>query len=232
MDQLLLKTEKANAILRHNNIFVAISKALRILELCILLILLSWILMRLPFALALSAQFLRRIAAFAATPLFVFAVSNAIIAALLAQSGRSSDHHSADGLYREFLNSRNNATTPPPQASVPPACEAAEVEFQDKQVIAETVQDRAYAGAGVKSESSKYRRSQSEKWKGDAAKVPRRRQLRRSETEKRREESPEILYPHDKLSNEEFQLAIEAFIAKQMRFLREESSAIVVQNPS
>jgi hypothetical protein len=44
--------------------------------------------------------------------------------------------------------------------------------------------------------------------------------LRRSETEKVRE----ILYPQDKLSNEEFQRTIEAFIAKQMRFLREEES--------
>jgi hypothetical protein len=59
-----------------------------------------------------------------------------------------------------------------------------------------------------------------------------RKQLRRSETEKLRETEKENLYPQDKLSNEEFQRAIDAFIAKQMRFLREESSAIVVHNTS
>ncbi|XP_027347957.1 uncharacterized protein LOC113859357 [Abrus precatorius] len=229
MEELILKTEKANAIRRHN-IFGAISKTLRILELCIVLILLSWILTRLPFALSLSVQFLRRLAAFAASPLFVFAVSNAIIAALLAQSARSAAHHSADGLYRQFLNSRH-IYAPPSEPSAPPPHASPEVEFHDKQVIAETVQDRARACADPGAEVAKYRRSQSEKWKGDAGKVTRRRQLRRSETEKQRENSPQILYPQDKLSNEEFQRAIEAFIAKQMRFLREESSAIVVQNP-
>ncbi|RDY07484.1 hypothetical protein CR513_08395, partial [Mucuna pruriens] len=225
MEEFLLKAEKANAIRRYN-VFAFISKTIRILELCIALVLLSWILTRLPFALALSAQFLRRLFAFAASPLFVFAVSNAIIAALLAQSGRFSARHSADGLYRQFLNTRNAVTVPPPESNSPPPDAP---EFQDKQVIAETVQDRPCADAGA---AAKYRRSQSEKWKEEAGKAPRQKQLRRSETEKRRENSAEILYPQDKLSSEEFQRAIEAFIAKQLRFLREESSAIVVQNPS
>ncbi|TKY55841.1 hypothetical protein E2542_SST20264 [Spatholobus suberectus] len=224
MEELLLKAEKANAI-RRQGIVAAISKTLRVIELCVVLLLLSWTVTRLPFAFALSAQFLRRLFAFAASPLFVFALSNAIIAALLAQSGRFSAASSADGLYCELLNTRTAVAAPPPEPNAPPP--PPEAEFLDKQVIAETVQDRACAGDG-----SKYRRSQSENWKGEAAKAPRRRRLRRSETEKRREDSPEILYPQDKLSNEEFQRAIEAFIAKQLRFLREESSAIVVQNPS
>jgi len=103
--------------------------------------------------------------------------------------------------------------------------------FHDKQIIADMVQDTPSADAAA---AAKYRRSQSEKIKVDAAgKPPRRKQLLRSETEKRSDSSPEILYPQDELSNEEFQRAIEAFIAKQLRFLREEeSSAIVVQNPS
>ncbi|KAG4939257.1 hypothetical protein AAZX31_16G121200 [Glycine max] len=229
MDEFLLKAEKANAIRRHNNdIFAVFSKALRILELCLVLVLLSWILTRLPFALALSAEFLRRLIAFAASPLVVFAVSNAIIAALLAQSRRLSAPHSADSLYREFLHTRTAVTEPHAPPSPPPSPPPPEPEFHDKQVIVETVHDAPSAGA-----AAKYRRSQSEKIKVDAAgKLPRRKQLRRSETEKRGECLPEILYPQDELSNEEFQRAIEAFIAKQLRFLREESSAIVVQNPS
>ncbi|KAK7386541.1 hypothetical protein VNO78_26849 [Psophocarpus tetragonolobus] len=229
MDEFVLKAEKPNAIRRYN-IFAFISKTIRILELCIALVLLSWILTRLPFALALSAQFLRRLFSLAASPLVVFAVSNAIIAALVAQSRRLPAPHSADSLYREFLNTRAYFTAPAPEPHAPPPRVVAEPEYHDKLVIAETVQDRptAHADAGP---ALKYRRSQSEKIKGEAAKPPRRRQLRRAETEKRREKSPEILYPQDKLSNEEFQRTIEAFIAKQLRFLREESSAIVVQNP-
>ncbi|QCD81771.1 uncharacterized protein LOC114177075 [Vigna unguiculata] len=221
MDQFLFKPEKANAIQTHN-LFAAVSKTLRILELCLLFLLLSWLLTRLPFAFALSAQFLTRLLSFAASPLFVFALSNAIIAALLAQSRRLSGPHSAaDTLYHDFLNSRAPVLHAPPPRVLP------EPEYHDKQVIAETVQDRPSVDP-----AAKYRRSKSENWKGDSVKTPRRRNLRRSETEKRLKTPPENLYPQDKLSNEEFQRAIEAFIAKQLRFLREESSAIVVQNPS
>lgn len=113
----------------------------------------------------------------------------------------------------------------------PPRVAPAEERCEDKEVVSETVVRDRDGGAG--SDLAKYRRSQSEKWKGEAAgKMVRRKQLRRSETEKRRDQNErENLYPQDKLSNEEFQRAIEAFIAKQMRFLREESSsAVVVQN--
>ncbi|KAL2333728.1 hypothetical protein Fmac_014941 [Flemingia macrophylla] len=200
MDELLFKAEKkANAVRKYSNLFGAVSKTLRLIELCAALLLLSWLLTRLPFAVALSAQFLRTLFALAASPLFVFALSNAIIAALLAQSGRFSAAAASD---------------PPPEPHAPPPPPPTEQpRFHDKHVVAELS------------------RSQSEK----APAPPRRRQLCRtaSEAEKRREESAEILYPQDKLSNEEFQRAIEAFIAKQLRFLREEeSSAIVLQNSS
>ena len=72
-----------------------------------------------------------------------------------------------------------------------------------------------------------HRRSRSEKLEGEGedGRKAARWKLRRSETEKARES----LYPHDRLSNEEFRRTVEAFIAKQMRFLREESLAIIVQ---
>ncbi|XP_061357651.1 uncharacterized protein LOC133301956 [Gastrolobium bilobum] len=224
MDELNLKAEKPNAIRTHN-ILGAICKTLRIVELCLAILLLSWILTRLPFAVTISAEYLRTLSAFAASPLFVFALSNAIIAALLAQSGSFAAQHSASpdadaGLYLEFLNNRDR-DRPQSEDDVPPPPPAEAVEYQDKQVISVTVPD---SGAGAASDIANYRRSQSEKWKGKTEKVPPRRELRRSETEKkRREYPPENLYPQDKLSNEEFQRAIEAFIAKQIRFLREEN---------
>jgi hypothetical protein len=238
-----MESHKAtNAIRTH---FAAISKTIRIFELCIVLLLLSWTLTRLPLAVSISADYLRRLAA---NPLFIFAVSNAIIAALIAQSGRFSTQNSDDlsgagKIYSEFINNRiavSDRDHQPPSVTVdPPPVEVVEedVKCQDKEVISEivpistmlTVSDReAVAG----SDFASFRRSQSEKWKGEAVKMKQRKQLRRSETEKLRETEKENLYPQDKLSNEEFQRAIDAFIAKQMRFLREESSAIVVHNTS
>jgi hypothetical protein len=235
-----MESHKAtNAIRTH---FAAISKTIRIFELCIVLLLLSWTLTRLPLAVSISADYLRKLAA---NPLFIFAVSNAIIAALIAQSGRFSTQNSDDlsgagKIYSEFINNRiavSDCDQQPPSVTVdPPPVEVVEedVKCQDKEVISEivpisTVSDReAVAG----SDFASFRRSQSEKWKGEAVKMKQRKQLRRSETEKLRETEKENLYPQDKLSNEEFQRAIDAFIAKQMRFLREESSAIVVHNTS
>ncbi|KAL5063762.1 hypothetical protein RYX36_025499 [Vicia faba] len=231
-----MESLKPNAIRTH---FAAISKTIRIFELCILLLLLSWTLTRLPLAVSISADFLRKLAA---NPLFIFAVSNAIIAALLAQSGRFSgentdDNAGAGKLYREFMNSRDHQP-PSPEVETPPVAAVAtvstEVKCQDKEVISETVPAPVVPDqeGGSGSDFANFRRSQSEKWKGEAGKMQRRKQLRRSETEKLRETVKENLYPQDKLSNEEFQHAIDAFIAKQMRFLREDSSAIVVRKTS
>lgn len=238
-----MESLKPNAIRTH---FAAISKTIRIFELCIVLLILSWTLTRLPLAVSISAEYLRKLAA---NPLFIFAVSNAIIAALFAQSGRfsdenSEDHSGAGKLYRELMNCRiavsdrdiqpPSSTVDPPSATVDLPPVTAEVTCQDKEVISETVPapvipDREI---GACSDFANYRRTQSEKWKGEAGKMKQRKQLRRSETEKLLETSKENLYPQDKLSNEEFQRTIDAFIAKQMRFLREESSAIVVHNSS
>lgn len=58
--------------------------------------------------------------------------------------------------------------------------------------------------------------------------------LRRSETEKYRKiaisdgEFPEVLTPEEELSSEEFQRTVEAFIAKELRFRREESMAMAI----
>ncbi|RDY09344.1 hypothetical protein CR513_06279, partial [Mucuna pruriens] len=177
-----LKVEKRSIVMARYNMLSGITKTLRILELCLALFLLLWFLTRLPFALRLSAGYLR-------SPLFVFAVSNAIIAALLAQSRRFAQSNSAD---------------PVPEHSQ----------------ISDTCTDKDSSAATDPDLGKVYRRSVSE-GKGETA----RRELRRSETEKAREKS----YPQDKLSNEEFRRTIEAFIAKQMRLLREESLAIFVQ---
>ncbi|KAI9117115.1 hypothetical protein K1719_011281 [Acacia pycnantha] len=167
----------------------------------------------------------------------LFLLSNTIIATLVNISGNFSPPTNAP-IYHHFL--KNTAPAPQPN---PLLCVAkGEVVYQDKQIISNTnpidrkVQDKADAvackdtdyGAGLDSDFAKvYQRTLSEKlMKGQTQP-----KLRRSETEKKQMENRwENMYPQDKLSSEEFQRTIEAFIAKQMRFTREESLAIVIQN--
>ncbi|KAF7809708.1 putative TRNA--methyltransferase non-catalytic subunit trm6MTase subunit trm6 [Senna tora] len=256
-----VQTEKVAAMRRYS-LFTAIGKTLRILEFLLALLLLFWILARLPFVLRISGHYVRKLSVFIASPLFVFIVSNAIIATLLAKSGRlTAPNSDADSnartaeLYQEFL--KNTADRTRSSSEVEAEAESddllrvaeEEVVYQDKEIISDlnsaerTIQDRQADEIQTRRDSDSdgevdsgfpkvYRRSQSEKMKEeDSTKTMRQKFLRRSETEKMYVENPrENLYPQDKLSNEEFQRTIEAFIAKQMRFLREESLAIVIQN--
>ncbi|CAL5188072.1 unnamed protein product [Lathyrus oleraceus] len=190
MEAFNIKEEKQSTISTYS-IFTGIARTLRLLELCLVLFFVFWILNRLPFALRISADFLR-------SPLFIFALSNAIIVALLAQSDlRFSSSSAADS---EF-----------------PVEER--LECQDKQIRETCVEDVDSCAVTVTDSGNKvYCRSESlpEIMNGEGKNE----KLQRSETEIK---VREILYPQDMLSNEEFQRAIEAFIAKQMRFLREES---------
>jgi len=172
------------------NLFTSITKTLRLLELCLALLFFLWIVTRLPFFLSISYDFLR-------SPLFVFALSNAIIVALLAQS--------------DLLSSSSTDYS------------AAPVEQQIKDSSKDDI-DSCYATGFGNLGRKVYSRSQSlpestNREEENEEQTDRRKLLRQSEKEKVRE----VLYPEDKLSNEEFQRTIEAFIAKQMRFLREES---------
>lgn len=201
-----VKAEKRSAMSTYN-LFSSITKTLRVFELCLVLLFFSWILTRLPFALRVSADFLR-------SPLFVFAIFNAIIAALLAQSGRRFSA-TTDGGTTE-TDHISISSQPEPDSGAPVA---EQVEFQDKQV-SDTCKDEVDSGAVTDFAMRKVcRRSQSDTMKGEDGKRTARGKFHRSKMENGRKN----FYAHDKLSNEEFQRTIEAFIAKQMRMLREES---------
>ncbi|KAF1874751.1 hypothetical protein Lal_00007365 [Lupinus albus] len=179
--------------------FNGIANTLRILELFIALIFLSWFLTHLP----LYTHYLRKLSSFIGNPLFIFAISNAIIAALVAQSGQLTTTDDDD-------DSNNNS-----DSSLSRVAE----EYHHRKMVMNLPEIDTSTGKDscVVTESNSdlrkfYRRSQSEtsKENGEEGKKSARRKLRRSETEK-------VGYPEDKLSNEEFQRTIEAFIAKQMR---------------
>lgn len=258
--------------IRRENLFTTITRTLRIIELCLSPILLYWILTRLCFAVQISGDYFRRLHAFLGSPLFVFLIFNAIIAALLANSRRIIAQNSIDGgdnnvesqLYRELSKKSADRTKSESESdrTDDESRVAEEVEYQDKKIISHSEFDSdinitpitftdhaelmdtcmdADSGSGANCEFPKvYRRSQSENLtEAPEMAATARGELRRSETErygettaKSGENRREVLYPQDKLSNEEFQRTIEAFIARQMRFLREESLAIVVKKQS
>lgn len=244
-----VKAEKANAMRRYNRL-QSIARLFRLAEVCLALVFLSWTCTRLPLVVKISGEFIRRLAGIVSNPLFVFVICNGIIAALIANSGRFSGENNAAGdadssLYDEFV--RNNENRAKPLGEDAPR---EEIVYEDKQVIfsqpnaispaceshsnrdVSTVSD---SDPEVESQNRRvYRRSKSEKLAREKSEGG---ILRRSETEKFQEREnlgekiqARGLYPEDELSNEEFQRTIEEFIAKQLKFRRQESLSVVLQS--
>ncbi|XP_030450409.1 uncharacterized protein LOC115672669 [Syzygium oleosum] len=197
-----------------------IASLFRIVEICVLLVLLSRFSTQLPIAVKNSGEYFRDLKVVLVSPRFVFILGNAIIITLFAKSGQFSARDSTikSDLYDEFLEksekSRNNHQT--------------ETQFQDKQILREEASDDKHVvhrDEVVKT----YRRSQSENLHHEN-RVKLHRVLRRSATEKCGEsalcaetgKSEKSSFPADSLSNEEFRRTVEAFIARQQRSLREE----------
>ncbi|CAD5179551.1 uncharacterized protein LOC103989212 [Musa acuminata AAA Group] len=225
-----IQAEKETAMRRYRRL-QKIGTLLRYLEAVAGLLLFSWLSARLPAAARLSVDFLRRLAAVLLSPRFVFLLGNAIVLLLFAKSGHlspspssssatttssassssSSSSAAVGDLFDEFLESRGlrfSFSLPPPQEEV--------VVYEDKAVCVET---RAF------------RKSRSQRMERRRGPPP---ELRRAETvvagRKRdmfppttTEASEEEVQAEDA---EEFRRAVEAFIAKQTRFHREERMAI------
>ncbi|CAL9056322.1 uncharacterized protein LOC135676916 [Musa acuminata AAA Group] len=225
-----IQAEKETAMRRYRRL-QKIGTLLRYLEAVAGLLLFSWLSARLPAAARLSVDFLRRLAAVLLSPRFVFLLGNAIVLLLFAKSGHlspspssssatttssasSSSSSSSAGvgdLFDEFLESRGlrfSFSLPPPQEEV--------VVYEDKAVCVE---------------SRAFRKSRSQRMERRRGPPP---ELRRAETvvagRKRdmfppttTEASEEEVQAEDA---EEFRRAVEAFIAKQTKFHREERMAI------
>ncbi|CAL9193502.1 uncharacterized protein LOC135613648 [Musa acuminata AAA Group] len=226
-----IQAEKETAMRRYRRL-QKIGTLLRYLEAVAGLLLFSWLSARLPAAARLSADFLRRLAAVLLSPRFVFLLGNAIVLLLFAKSGHlspspssssatttssasSSSSSSSAGvgdLFDEFLESRGLRFS----FSLPPPQEEEVVVYEDKAVCVE---------------SRAFRKSRSQRMERRRGPPP---ELRRAETvvagRKRdmfppttTEASEEEVQAEDA---EEFRRAVEAFIAKQTRFHREERMAI------
>lgn len=200
-----VKVEKAKAMRRYRR-FRQIAGVFRCVEFFVGFLLLAWLSLRLPLVLKLSGEFLRQLAAVVASPIFVFLVGNAIVITLYANS-RHFSGGAGDQLYDEFVKSSECRGAA--RAEAPP----------------EVVEDKAVCEEGEASNVRKeFRRSKSEVATAPAAE--RMQRLRRSETNAAgRGRRPS--YSEAEMSVEEFNRTIEQFIAKQLKFQREESMAVV-----
>lgn len=217
----------------------SVAKLFRFVELCVAVVFLSWLSSRLPFAVRISGEYCRRFSAFIVSPASIFLLGNAIVVTLLAKSGMfsssdsSSVNNAVSDLYEEF-----RSDTP---GEISQEIEGDEIVYQDKEIICEEntkiTKPKAVAAAAADNQEeisevkSSYQRSKSEKFKTESKKeVKRNEKLRRSETDIYRKDFAGIddaaaELPED---DEEFRRTIEAFIAKQVRFHREERLAVVL----
>lgn len=197
--------------MRRHHWLRQIGMLLRCVEAASAILLLSWSSARAPAAARLSADFLRRLAAVLLSPRFVFLIGNAIVLLLFSKYHQRFSSHSvsasAADIYQEFLESRGSGGhLPCSQAPLP----SEEVIYDDKDVCIET---------------PAYQRSRSERMRGRRGARP---GLRRAATDLGLMKGTKLVqeYEDEKAAEaadaEEFRRVVEAFIAKQTRFLREE----------
>ncbi|XP_074572260.1 uncharacterized protein LOC141828701 [Curcuma longa] len=212
------RVEKETAM-RRRHLLRQIGMLLRFFEAASAVLLLSWSYARAPAAARLSADFFRRLTAVLLSPRFVFLIGNAIVLLLFSKSHRRYSSHSssasaADMIYQEFLESRGSGGhLPCSQAPSPPE----EVIYDDKEVCIETP-------AYQRSRSERMRRRRGarpglRRAATDLGMVKRTKSVQEYEDEKAAEAEAEA---------EEFRRVVEAFIAKQTRFLREEECSAAV----
>lgn len=214
-----IKAQKAKAIQRYRRIR-QIATAFRFLEVVLVLLFLSWCSNHLPLAVKISGGYFRHLLLVAVSPRFVFLVGNTIVIILIAKSRHLSAQNTAgkpDGsdLYEEFLKNSENR-----RKVVTPVTTELPVEEEKTVIYEEKVRNPAYG------------RSQS-----DVSAPEKKKEIRRAVTdvgrkkEKHGEEGAVMLDRKREMSDDEFRLAVEAFIEKQqMRFQKEESMAIVVKD--
>ncbi|KAL3377984.1 hypothetical protein AABB24_004087 [Solanum stoloniferum] len=249
MDAFDFGTEKMeNRVILIFHSFKSVAKLFRIVELCVGVFVLLWSSTRLPFVVKISGEYFRQLISIILSPLFIFLISNIIVLTLFFKSGRFNgdsstiSNNTETELYDSFIEKEEcSGNFTAGNSSSAPACE--QTVYQDKQTILEV-------NAQTISESDGSEETETETEKDFYSQIPRRTKsakfergsnkeiygkLRRSETEMYRKidnsvDPSETVYPVDELSNEEFQKAIEDFIARQIKFHQEEKLAIVLHS--
>lgn len=211
-----VKVEKANAMQKHRQLH-KIANLFRVIEVCVVLVLISRLSMQLPVAVKNSSGYFRDLTVVLVNPRFVFVVGNAIVITLFVKSGQFSARDSTGkksefDLCEEFLkNSQKNQKANP---------------YKNWSYDKPSTYDE--------SKPKDYRRTKSYTKDTPSGLCEKsRRVLRRAETQKSRNMAHpcETLggssYPEDEMDDEEFQNKVEAFIARQQRLRMEEEHYVL-----
>lgn len=227
--------------------FKSFTMLLRLIELCFGLVWLSWSSTRLPLLIQISCDYFRLAFSFIISPLFIFLLSNFIVLTLLLKSGRLSGQSpiTCDAeetkIYNSLIQNSDDFSMKVASGNSDSVAEPAEIVFQDKQTISETsalvASDLEGSGTTDFEPRAPPRRTRSsEELQVEKPGEESCGKLQRTVTEKCRkvtdpsDDPTETALDVENLSNEEFQRAIEAFIAKQIRFHQEEKLDIVLQS--
>ncbi|KAM0001288.1 hypothetical protein Hdeb2414_s0002g00052961 [Helianthus debilis subsp. tardiflorus] len=231
-----IKAEKANALARYRT-FSNVSKLFQLLEVFVAVAVISWSSSHVPLVFKFSGEYVTSFSSYFANQHVVFLVGNLIVVVCYVLSRYSdsgnelsdSEFHSGSGTeltHRKTVSDGSIAKPVQPQAvrSFKP--------FEIQNPVIKTVKSELeVAGETVitsetKQNERKFERTRSEKVKSRIP-VKADRELRRSVTEMRRSVAvtggKESVKAVEKLSNEEFRIAVETFIMKQQRFLKEQS---------
>lgn len=206
-----------------------IAKLFRAMELFVVLVLISRFSVELPEAVKNSGEYFKALKLMVLSPRFVFVLGNLIVITLFAKSGQFSGKDSAlkNDFYSEFIE-KSDCLNHGARLLV-------ESGSHEKEVILEkAAPSKAFNGSPPSGAiKTAYRRSRSEKLNHGPDERPNY-ELRRSATEKCMNRSGcseklsiEDPFLEDSMSNDDFRRTVEAFIARQQSFLRDEERSVL-----
>ncbi|KAL8250600.1 hypothetical protein R6Q59_034293 [Mikania micrantha] len=221
-----IQVEKANALARYKR-FHNISKIFRLIEVFIGVVLISWTSTRLPTVFKASGEYLYVCSSYVLNQHVIFLIGNTIVVVCYVLSGHTdagNETASPEIIENNHFRSRSEAVLniEPVRPPVP----------ETKQAVMKTDSEMP-AEIAIKQEAEqieRFQRTRSAKLRREMPVKPRV-ELRRSVTERRRRvvtagvgnSTPASFETVESLSNEEFRLAVEAFISKQQSFLKQQT---------
>lgn len=222
--------EKAKAMRRYNHLQTFL-RLFRVLEVALALFLLSWLSSRLPFVVKVSGKYLGKLIPVLISPMFMFLIGNGIVFTLLAKSGYLFGEIQASDDGEDYKAAHVHDNIFGLDIWVPD-----DIVYDDKEIVSEvkTVTSQKHCDvektdADLKSDVKTPRRSQSDNLgtESDLGKTASGKLLQWSVTDKCQKDDFSAEAPVvSELNNEEFQRAIEEFIANQIKFHKEEKLAI------
>ncbi|XP_023763892.1 uncharacterized protein LOC111912390 [Lactuca sativa] len=244
-----IQVEKAHALSRYKQ-FNNISRIFKLIEVFVAVALISWSSTRLPTVFKVSGEYLYACSSYILNQHVVFLIGNFIVVLCYVFSGHmevgneSIDHEISDENKKRSTNhyKTSDAASDGELLLTPveelPVIHTAMEEPQEKVIGFENsivkTESEVAAEMAIKQAAKqieRFQRTQSAKLKREIS-MKQRTELRRSMTERRRSvvltsgdgDSPATSSETvERLSNEEFRLAVEAFILKQQSFLKQQT---------